>query len=105
MHSPDSPRVSALAGGIDLPVEVLLELQAGGRCVPLERERHRQTDRWAHYPVKLWLQHGAGQEAVTYFPVFPPQASWLVVSLAFSDPSVTSVLYLVSSFEKDSRVL
>lgn len=41
--SPDGPCAPALAGGMDLPVEVLLELQAGVRRVPLERVR--QTDR------------------------------------------------------------
>lgn len=40
-HSPDSPRVSTLAGSMHLPVEVLLELQAGIGRVPLEGERDR----------------------------------------------------------------
>lgn len=41
--SPNSPRVPALAGCADLPVEVLLELQAGIRCVPLQRDKQTNT--------------------------------------------------------------
>lgn len=41
-HLPNSPHVPALAGAADLPMEVLLELQAGIRGVPLEKDR--QTD-------------------------------------------------------------
>lgn len=49
--SPNSPCVPALAGGIDLPMEVLLELQAGIRRVPLERVR--QTDRQTNGHITL----------------------------------------------------
>lgn len=42
-HSPDGPRVPALAGAADLPVKVLLELQAGIRGVPLEKDKQVGT--------------------------------------------------------------
>lgn len=54
--SPNSPCVSALAGRADLPVEVLLELQAGIRCVPLQRDKQTNTQ-MARHPAKLQSCH------------------------------------------------
>lgn len=68
-RSPYGPRVPALAGGADLPMEVLPELQAGGGRVPL------QTDRWTggHVPPRS-SRAGAGG-LLPRVPSVPFQAS------------------------------
>lgn len=86
--SPDSPRVSALAGSADLPVEVLPELQTGFWRVPLQR------DRQTHHPAKLRLLPRSEAVRGDGLPSLP--SSQLAASLAFPNPPVVYILYFFS---------
>lgn len=75
-RSPYGPRVPALAGIADLPVEVLPELQAGSGRVPLQRDRQAATSPCG----------APEQELVAYFPGSPPSPSKLPSGPSLSAP-------------------